>query len=124
MRQPTYMVLACILGIGGCTTDYIRLAGPPESMRESRNEDMRQCRSEASATQRPLDAKEEAALKGRSTRGFLRWTDSFAPSSSVVDRDGHPATAPIRFGPPQEISNRYVLCLLERGYRWDMVKSQ
>jgi len=124
MNRLRYMVLACVLGIGGCATDYIRLTGPPGSTRESRNEDMRQCRSEANATQRPLDAKEKAALTERSTRGFLRWTDPFAPSSSVVDRDGYPATAPVRFGPPQEISDRYVLCLLERGYRWEMVRSQ
>ncbi len=124
MNRLSYMVLACVLGIGGCATDYIRLTGPPGSTRESGNEDMRQCRSEASATQRPLDAQEKAALTERSTTGFLRWHSALGPLRSVIDRDGYPATAAVRFGPPQEISDRYVLCLLERGYRWEMVRSQ
>ena len=124
MKRLPYMVLAGVLGIGGCMTDYIRLTGPPGSTRESRNEEMRQCRSKASVTQRPLDAQEKAALKGRSTTGFLEQSNPLGPLRSVTDRDGYPATTLVRFTPPEEVSDRYVLCLLERGYRWEKAKGQ
>ncbi len=124
MNRLRYMVLACVLGIGGCATDYIRLTGPPGSTRESRNEDMRRCRTQASVLPRPLGAQGKAALQGRSSTGFLEQSNPLGPMRSVTDRDGYPATAAVRFGPPQEISDRYVLCLLKRGYRWEMVRSQ
>lgn len=97
------------------------LVPPPQSTVESRRNDIRTCIAEArgavASGQKPLDEKSKEALKGRRTRAFIR------NGLPVVDKNYVPATSKSLFTSssiygPEELSDRYVVCLLGRGYRW------
>jgi len=63
----------------------------------------------------PLNDQARLPLKGRATQRFL---DRGRP---VLDQEGNPAPwrSPFRFSGDSTLSDRYVLCLIGLGYRWD-----
>jgi len=79
------------------------------------------CISQANADvafgKEPLDGKEREPLHGHATRAFVR------NSLPGVDREFRPAASASLFTSssiygPDNLSDRYVLCLLGRGYKW------
>ncbi len=104
------------------------LVPPPESSVESRDKDIARCLGEAwdgfyRSGQKALDEKSKMALKGRATHGFI---DNGVP---VVGKNHAPARHKSLFGfslqrplggtyGPTKLSDRHVVCLLGRGYRW------
>src|SRR5262249_13443872 len=97
------------------------LVPPAQSTRESRQRDVSACISQARAdiaTGKPLDGDAAALLRGHRTEGFIREgrpgvnSDLIpTPSASLfVGRSG-------LYG-PTDVSDRYIVCLLKRGYTW------
>ena len=70
-----------------------------------------------------LTDKERLLLKGVDTRKFLYWKTLSGPKP-VVNQRGLPSEAKSLFpsGGTKEISDRYVLCLLQNGYQWPNTK--
>jgi hypothetical protein len=97
------------------------LIPPANSTLEGRKEDIHLCISQAKADvafgKPPLDAKAREPLGDHATKAFVR------DSLPVVDREYRPATSKSLFAGsglygPANLSDRYVLCLLGRGYKW------
>src|SRR5215470_6321294 len=97
------------------------LVSPADSTLQSRKNDIHLCISQAKADvafgKPPLDAKEREPLHDRATNAFVR------ESRPVVDREFRPAASKSLFAGsglygPANLSDRYVLCLLGRGYKW------
>ena len=97
------------------------LVPPAQSTRESREHDIHDCISQARADvsfgKPPLDEKAKEPLKGHRTEGFVR------EGLPVVDIDRVPTISRSLFVGsglygPANLSDRYVLCLLDRGYQW------
>ena len=96
------------------------LVPPQGSNKASRTKDMQLCLS-ASKDRRIVDEDEKLLLEGRSTTGFL-WHGSLAGPRLVAPReDGAviPADSLLNAFRSGDETNRYVLCLLYRGYRWE-----
>jgi hypothetical protein len=97
------------------------LLAPAESTPESRKHDIRDCIAQAKADvsfgKPPLDENSKLRLQGHRTEAFIR------DSLPVVDRDYNPTPSKSLFARSglyrlANLSDRYVLCLLERGYKW------
>ncbi len=97
------------------------LVPPAQSTRESRQEDVQTCISQARADVsfgKPLDDDAMLLLQDHHTEGFIRkgrptMNSDYVPTPSAslfVGRSG-------MYGPPA-LSDRYVVCLLKRGYKW------
>jgi YVTN family beta-propeller protein len=89
-----------------------------QSTRESRQADVQACISQATAdasSHKPLDDDAMLLLHGHHTERFVR------NGRPVVDRNYVPApwkSLVTTFVGPAALSDRYVVCLLKRGYRW------
>jgi YVTN family beta-propeller protein len=97
------------------------LVPPAESTRESRQDDIQTCLSQARAevsSSKPLDDDAILLLQGHHTEGFIR------EGHPVVNRDHVPTpNASLFVGRsglygPSDLSDRYVVCLMKRGYKW------
>jgi YVTN family beta-propeller protein len=97
------------------------LVPPAQSTPESRHDDVTACLSQASADislAKPLDDDAMLLLQGHHTEGFIREgrpsvNSDYVPTPSAslfVGKSG-------MYGPPA-LSDRYVVCLLKRGYKW------
>jgi len=70
----------------------------------------------------PIDVATKAPLGGRDTFGFL-WWGSLSGPRPVVNSKGRPSGVgesllTIKTAARRELADRYVLCLLALGYRW------
>jgi hypothetical protein len=106
---------------GGKKVKDDHLIPPTDSTLQSRKEDIHLCVSQAKADvafgKPPLDAKAREPLGDHATKAFVR------DSLPVVDREYRPAASKSLFAGsglygPANLSDRYVLCLLGRGYKW------
>lgn len=117
------VLLAVALLVAACAgPGSVRLVAPQQRHTpESRSIDIRDCRDHARATQYfLLDEKDQALLAGKDTVGFLR--------GGVPAVDGSTMT-PVRVNSafrgasglygPKDLDDRYVLCLMKKGYRWE-----
>jgi len=70
-----------------------------------------------------LTANERFLLRGVDTKNFLYWKTLSGPKP-VVNQRGLPSESKSLFpsGGKKEISDRYVLCLLQNGYQWPNTK--
>jgi hypothetical protein len=85
--------------LNACMTRAV-LIPPVGYTKEIENQNTDECHREATRAYQlgvPLDDHEKALLQGRSTVGFLKARVGSAPSA---------------------LSDRYVVCLLKRGYQW------
>lgn len=85
----------------------------------------KECLKQASDDSETPVLADASLLKGRSTQAFvLQNIDGvLVPNGIVRGRDWLPATHELRVEKqhrePPELTDRYVLCLLAKGYRWD-----
>lgn len=87
---------------------------------QDRTRNVQECRDAANLQAwkgPPLTEEQKAPLKGRSTIKF------FFQGLAVVDKEMTPSIYKTWVDPPlgytvPEVSDRYVLCLLSRGYTW------
>lgn len=97
------------------------LVVPVQSTPESRQDDVKICVSQATAdvsSGKPLDDDAMLLIQGHHTEGFIRegrpsMNRDYVPTPSAslfVGKSG-------MYGPPA-LSDRYVVCLLKRGYKW------
>lgn len=108
------------------------LIPPANSTRESRQCDILECAKAAErafyAGAPPLTPAEKAPLGGRSTQRF--WVRTGSPLRPhgyrpVIDKDMVPCQwGGFDYGAPGDCSDRYVLCLMRRGYQWPMPVSK
>ena len=119
MSRMSGLLLAGALAFGGCAWTSHQLLAPEGYNLNRRLQAMQQCKLQASRAMgsgtAPLSNQEKAPLQGRATQRFL---DRGEP---VLDQEGNPAAwqSPFRVYLSSDLSDRYVLCLLGRGYRWD-----
>jgi hypothetical protein len=111
-------------GRGGTVAEEgLILISPPSSTRESRSQDINKCLSaavEIARATRLLTLFESMPLRGQSTGQFLL-TSTLSGPKPYVDSEGSPARAPtaVFAGLGQSpVSDRYVICLLAKGYEW------
>jgi hypothetical protein len=83
---------------------------------------LREARSSLGANGAPLDAAAKAPLGGRETFGFLSWSSMDGPRP-VVDSEERPSALgsslfTVETQARRELADRYVLCLLSLGFRW------
>jgi hypothetical protein len=85
----------------------------------------KKCLTRASQTRDDPMFSDRSSLGGRSTQAFLLQTreDVLVPHGIVQGNNWHPATHDLRIEKQHreapELADRYVLCLLRKGYRWD-----
>ncbi|HXZ24671.1 MAG TPA: hypothetical protein VEI24_00515 [Nitrospiria bacterium] len=119
MKRLKHLLLAVMLAFNGCAWTSHQLIAPEGYDLHRRLNSMLQCQAEASKAVNsgaaPLDDQAKAPLKKRATQRFL---DRGQP---VLDQEGNPAPwrSPFRIYVSSDLSDRYVLCLIGRGYRWD-----
>jgi hypothetical protein len=120
-RLQNILVLALAVSAASCaTTCDCRLAPPESSTREQRYAVIRECRRQAlyeaprSETIR-LTAEDRDLMQGKRTGRFV------TGGLVGVSRDEVPIEnlSLLRSSEPTEFSNRYVLCLLKSGFRWE-----
>jgi hypothetical protein len=100
--------------------DGYSLLAPKGLNQESRSKNIRECQESASLqawTNPPLTGNEKISLDGRPTVKFFR------QGVPVVSKDLTPTIYRSFIDPPggytsPEVSDRYVLCLMNRGYTW------
>lgn len=94
------LLFASLFLLSACGTTSV-LIPPVGYTKESENRDGWECLAEATQVVRagapPLSEQEEALLQGRSTARFLKARIGYAS---------------------RQLSDRYVVCLLKRGYQW------
>ena len=119
MRRSWSLLLAGALALDGCAWTSHQLIAPGDFELDRRLQSMESCLFEATKAERsgapPLDDRVKAPLKGRATQRFI---DQGEP---VLDQEGNPAPwrSPFGFYGSSDLSDRYVLCLLGLGYRWE-----
>ncbi|MBI4195661.1 MAG: sel1 repeat family protein [Betaproteobacteria bacterium] len=105
------------------------LLAPAASTKESRAKDMWRClsvaqgqvgRQDSYSLLGIFDDLKKYVLKDRNTGGFVYTTMLSARSSPVANEDGYPVRRETLFGSSSsdDVSDRYVMCLLSGGYRW------
>lgn len=105
------------------------LLAPAGSTKESRAKDMWRClavaqgqfsRQQSYSLLGIFDDLKQHVLKDRNTGGFIYTTMLSGRSSFVANDDGYPVRRETFLGSPSsdEVSDRYVMCLLSTGYRW------
>src|SRR5205809_764646 len=111
-------------GRGGAVAEEgLVLIPPPASTKESRSQDIDKCLATAVEVfrgTRVITPFEGIPLRGQSTGQFLMTTTLSGPRP-YADSDGNPARAPtaVFAGLGQSaVSDRYVICLLAKGYKW------
>jgi hypothetical protein len=129
-------MLLVVLLASGCAAPQCAKLLPPEGATQPGivadvNESLAAARQES---KKPLEEAEKAPLQGNCTKGFLREGrpvvgkkgDLIIPRSNQSQFVGMPTLLYPLFFPlygtdqygPESITDRYVLHLLERGYRW------
>lgn len=105
------------------------LSAPVASTKESRAKDMSRClavaqgqfsRQDSYSLLGIFDDLKKYVLKDRNTGGFVYTTTLSRRSSPVANDEGYPVRRESLFGSPSsdDLSDRYVMCLLSGGYRW------
>lgn len=84
------------------------------------------CLEQASKSEDVPNAQALASLGGRSTQAFIVQDGrggALLPNGSVIGNDWIPATHELRVEKqnwePLSVADRYVICLLQMGYRWE-----
>jgi len=123
------LTMLLIIGVAGCVAAPPRMDGtsilpPPNYPIESRKKDLSECYESAykeAQTLPPLTEEEKAPLEGRSTVKFFR-EGRFVASGEYTPNMYLTAVDPAGgYGHP-EVTDRYVLCFLKRGYTWPKSK--
>lgn len=121
---PVFAAFCGCAGRGGSVAEEgVVLVAPPSSTKESRGQDIQKCL--AAAVQiangtRVVTPFEAIPLRGQSTGQFLMSSTLSGPRP-YADGDGNPVRAPtaVFAGLGQSpVSDRYVVCLLAKGYKW------
>jgi len=112
------------VGRGGTIAEGgLVLSAPPGSTKESRSQDINKCLAVAIEISRGTNIVtpfEQVPLRGQSTGQFLKITTLSGPKP-YIDSEGIPARAAtlVLSGLGQStVSDRYVICLLAKGYNW------
>jgi hypothetical protein len=128
-RQASGQAVVAVLTItvvvaSGCATSVPTLLPPATPLAEGDLEwrCLHEAESSFSAIPDPLDAAAKTPLGGRDTFGFL-WWGSLSGPRPVANRQGHPSGGGesllvIKTARRRELADRYVLCLLAQGFRW------
>lgn len=128
MKLHTFLVIVALQAL--CTTaNGQALVAPATSTTESRARDMRRClamaegqfsKSESYSLLAIFDDLKKYVINDRTTGGFIYTTALSRRSTPVVNDEGYPVSRASLFGPPSsnDLSDRYVMCLLSEGYRW------
>ena len=101
----------------------LTLTPPPASTKESRASDLKQCLAIAAEIARLANVVtpfEKIPLRGQSTGRFL-FTATLSGPRPYADDDSNPTRASSALGINNDgspVSDRYVICLLAKGYRW------
>lgn len=115
-----FCIVVFVIGASGAPNRR-SLVPPARSTRESRMQDIKSCIAQAKAdlsSGKPLDDDAKLLLQGHRTEGFIR------EGRMGVDRDFVPTASGSLFVGrsglygPADLSDRYVVCLLKRGYSW------
>jgi hypothetical protein len=126
MRGGLAIAAIAAVGFGCAMAAPVKLVPPSSGVRDRADDPLARCLREAdssfSVNPAPLDASAKVPLGGRDTWRFL-WWGSLAGPRPTVDRAGLPsAEAPntftVKTEARRELADRYVLCLLALGYRW------
>lgn len=107
------------------------LIAPIGSTKESRSKDMWRCLGVAQGQHSQQDSYsllgifddlKKYVLKDRNTGGFVYTTTLSGRSSPVANEEGYPVRMKSLFSSnaSDELSDRYVMCLLFGGYRWEV----
>ena len=92
------------------------LLPPPGTPFNARNQNIKECLEQARSPSSPdLSEQEKSVLAGRDTRPFLRG-EMPAVDKSLRPLQDRSVLAPLRTS--AAFSDRYVLCLMNRGYQW------
>lgn len=122
--KATLMALI-VSGLIGCPAAPPRMDGtsilpPPNYPLESRKQDLDECYVSAykeARTLPPLTEEEKKPLEGRSTVKFFR-EGRYVMSAEYTPNMYLTAVDPPRGYGQSEVTDRYVLCFLKRGYTW------
>jgi hypothetical protein len=124
MKKSLLTVSVVLLVIGGCAApprnDGTSLLPPPGLSKEERIKNLEECNKQAYSGARSgvaLTEQEKAPLKGRPTEKFYR-EGRPTISSEYTPNMWLTLIPPLGGYAPSEVSDRYVLCFLKRGYSW------
>jgi len=113
-------------GVRTSTSPDYRLLPPEGAPAWSGYSQAKACLEQASTSEDAPDAQAVASLGGRSTQAFILQDGrdgALLPHGSVIGNDWIPATHELRVEKqhwkPLSVADRYVICLLQKGYRWE-----
>jgi len=113
-------------GVRTTTTPEYRLLPPEGAPAWSGYSQAGACLDQASRSEDTPDAQALAPLRGRSTQAFIVQDGrggALLQQGSVIGDDWIPATHGLRVEKqhwePPSVTDRYVICLLQKGYRWE-----
>lgn len=120
------LIMASALVLFQISAGAQELLPPTDSTKESRSKDMARCVSAAQGkAAQPYsylgiwDDLKKQVIKDRNTGGYVYAPSlSNRPPTPVSNADGNPVRRESLFEASNELSDRYVMCLLSSGYRW------
>jgi hypothetical protein len=121
--SPILAVGTLIFALDACADETVTLTPPSGSTKESRASDLKQCLAIASEIARLANVVapfEKIPLRGQSTGRFL-FSATLSGPRPYADDNANPTRASTALGINQNgspISDRYVICLLAKGYHW------
>ena len=114
-----------VVAISGCAAPAAYRLTPPTNRPtgEDRRHDIQDCLTIARMWERklPLTPEEKAALGDKDTAGFIYQGRPFVDGNTFVPmrRESLLRESTTLTG-SREVSDRYVVCLMSKGYRWDV----
>jgi len=108
------------------TTPVYRLLPPEDAPEWSGYKEAGACLDLASESEETPDPQAVALLGGRSTQAFILqdgWDGALLQNGSVIGNNWIPTTHGLRVEKQHwkspSVADRYVICLLKKGYRWE-----
>ena len=113
-------------GVRTGTTPAYRLLPPEGSSKWSGYKDASDCLEQAAKSEETPDPQALALLGGRSTQAFILQDGkdgALSQHGSIIGNNWIPTTHELRVEKQhwqsQSVTDRYVICLIAKGYRWD-----
>ena len=121
LRGVTALIFTMVFAVPHAAAKESPLIPPSQSSRDSRQNDIQTCISQARddvSSNKPIEDDAMLLLHGHHTEGFVRGGKPVINKEDVPTPSGSLFVGRSEMYGPSALSDRYVVCLLKRGYSW------